>query len=126
MCDDPRRKSGTRKIAKTIFLKFTPLPFEWGFFISHGHYTNCLSGFLNFPKVSTDTRKDVTNSIFIALSGENFDGNVFAEKALESGAKYAVIDNPDLQKVSGTCLLGIPWLLCRKWPGCIVPETLFL
>lgn len=42
--------------------------------------------------VDTDTRKIRKNSIFFALKGDNFNGNEFAEKALELGASYAVID----------------------------------
>jgi len=46
-----------------------------------------------FPKISTDTRKDLKGSIFFCLSGENFNGNIFAAQALEKGASYVVIDN---------------------------------
>lgn len=42
--------------------------------------------------ICTDTRKINPNSIFFALKGENFNGNLFAEKALELGAKYAIVD----------------------------------
>ena len=45
-------------------------------------------------KVSTDTRMDVKDSVFFALSGENFDGNKFAEIAIKKGATLAIIDNP--------------------------------
>jgi UDP-N-acetylmuramoyl-tripeptide--D-alanyl-D-alanine ligase len=51
--------------------------------------------FKELQKVSTDTRQDVKDSIFFALSGENFDGNKFAPQAIQNGAKYAVIDNAD-------------------------------
>ena len=54
--------------------------------------------FITTNGISTDTRKDVKNTIFFALSGENFDGNKFAEVALEKGAAYAVIDNPEYKK----------------------------
>ena len=50
--------------------------------------------FLKTPKVTTDTRKDVKNSIFFALSGEQFNGNKFAEKAIQNGANFAIIDDP--------------------------------
>lgn len=50
--------------------------------------------FLSGDGISTDTRKIESNTIFFALKGENFNGNKFAEKALESGAAYAVIDEP--------------------------------
>ena len=49
--------------------------------------------FEKYPKISTDTRKEVSDSIFFAISGDNFDGNVFAKDALEKGARIAVIDN---------------------------------
>lgn len=47
--------------------------------------------FLNSKGVSTDTRESVVDKIFFALKGGNFDGNKFAEKALKSGAKLAVV-----------------------------------
>lgn len=54
--------------------------------------------YLSFPNICTDTRKIERNSLFFALRGENFDANAFAEQALEKGAAYAVIDNPDFKK----------------------------
>ena len=48
--------------------------------------------FLQFPSVQTDTRKLQQGDIFFALKGENFNGNLFALKALELGAAYAVTD----------------------------------
>jgi len=56
---------------------------------------NLHSLFLNCSNVSTDTRKIETNSLFVALKGENFDANTFTKEALEKGAKYVVIDNPN-------------------------------
>ena len=46
-------------------------------------------------KVTTDTRNIAKNDLFFALKGPNFNGNKFAEKALELGAKYAVIDEKE-------------------------------
>ena len=46
------------------------------------------------PFVSTDTRNILPNSIFFALKGEKFNGNLFAREALKKGASYAVIDEP--------------------------------
>ena len=54
--------------------------------------------FLTHPNITTDSRNCPERSIFFALKGENFDGNGFAEKAIENGASYAVIDNPAYQK----------------------------
>ena len=53
--------------------------------------------FLKLRKVSTDSRLDVGNSIFFALSGENFDGNKFAKNAIENGASLAVIDKEEFK-----------------------------
>jgi len=51
--------------------------------------------FLQCNLVSTDTRKIETNSMFFALKGDNFNGNTFAQQALENGAKYVIIDEAD-------------------------------
>lgn len=48
-----------------------------------------------YPEVSTDTRNCPKNSIFFALKGANFNGNEYAEKALESGCSYAIIDEAE-------------------------------
>ncbi|MDR1089558.1 MAG: UDP-N-acetylmuramoyl-tripeptide--D-alanyl-D-alanine ligase [Prevotella sp.] len=45
-----------------------------------------------YPEVSTDTRNSPPNSIFFALKGENFNGNEYAGKAIDSGCSYAVVD----------------------------------
>ena len=48
--------------------------------------------FLLFPSVQTDTRKIKPGDIFFALKGPNYNGNLFAAKALELGASYCVCD----------------------------------
>ena len=60
--------------------------------------------------VSTDTRKIEPENLFVALKGPHFDGNDYALKALELGAKYALVDRLDLAERSSQ----IVW----------VPETL--
>lgn len=45
--------------------------------------------------VTTDSRHCPEGSLFIALKGESFNGNTFAAKALESGCRYAVVDEPE-------------------------------
>lgn len=45
------------------------------------------------PVVTTDSRNCPENSIFIALKGDNFDGNKFASQAIGSGCAYAIIDD---------------------------------
>lgn len=51
--------------------------------------------FLKCNSVSIDTRKIGANSLFIAIKGDNFDANTFAEEALIKGASYVLIDNKD-------------------------------
>ncbi|ULB34662.1 MULTISPECIES: UDP-N-acetylmuramoyl-tripeptide--D-alanyl-D-alanine ligase [Proteiniphilum] len=48
--------------------------------------------FLKYPSVTTDSRLCSKGSIFFALKGERFNGNLFAEEALEAGCAYAVVD----------------------------------
>lgn len=50
--------------------------------------------------VATDSRNIASGAMFFALRGETFDGNDFAVKALEDGAKYAIVDRPALDGVS--------------------------
>ena len=44
-------------------------------------------------RVTTDSRTIAGGEIFFALRGENFDGNDYAAKALESGAAWAVVND---------------------------------
>ncbi|WP_294628643.1 UDP-N-acetylmuramoyl-tripeptide--D-alanyl-D-alanine ligase [uncultured Bacteroides sp.] len=48
--------------------------------------------FQKCQSVTTDSRNCPEGSLFIALKGESFNGNAFAEKALDSGCAYAIID----------------------------------
>jgi len=61
--------------------------------------------FLESNSVSTDTRKISNNDMFFALKGDNFDGNKYANKALEKGAKYAIIDNKTYNTSKQTILV---------------------
>jgi len=51
-----------------------------------------------YPVVCTDTRTISKDCIFFALKGENFNGNTFAEAALEKGAAIVVIDESKYKK----------------------------
>ena len=51
--------------------------------------------YLAHPVVTTDSRTCPPGAIFFALRGENFDGNVYASKALQQGCAYAVIDRSE-------------------------------
>lgn len=52
--------------------------------------------YLKHPTVFTDTRLVKQDGIFFALKGGNFDGNLFAAAALQQGAAYAVVDDPNV------------------------------
>ena len=52
-------------------------------------------------RVSTDTRTLEGGEMFIALKGENFDGNAYAMKALDAGAACAVVDSDSEAARSG-------------------------
>lgn len=42
--------------------------------------------------ICTDTRQIQTGSLFVALKGDNFNGNLFAQQAIDSGAMFAIVD----------------------------------
>src|ERR1700758_170517 len=53
--------------------------------------------YLKHPVIGTDTRKIAPGSIFFALKGDKFDANTFAEQAINAGAAFAIIDNPEFR-----------------------------
>ncbi len=50
------------------------------------------------PCITTDSRDCPEGSIFLALKGESFDGNQFAQSALDKGCAYAIVDEPEFSK----------------------------
>ncbi|MCZ8169041.1 MAG: UDP-N-acetylmuramoyl-tripeptide--D-alanyl-D-alanine ligase [Flavobacterium sp.] len=56
---------------------------------------NLYEAFLRCASLSIDTRTIGPNSLFVALKGERFDANTFAQNALDLGASYVIIDNAD-------------------------------
>jgi UDP-N-acetylmuramoyl-tripeptide--D-alanyl-D-alanine ligase len=50
--------------------------------------------YLRSKSVTTDSRNIKQDDIFFALKGTTFNGNHFAEKALNMGAAYVVVDEP--------------------------------
>ena len=48
--------------------------------------------FLDHPLICTDTRNIQNDTIFFSLKGETFNGNEFAETAINNGAAFAVVD----------------------------------
>lgn len=55
-------------------------------------------------KVDTDTRTIRKDSLFFALKGPNFNGNLFANEALKKGAAFCVIDE-EAYSVKGKTIL---------------------
>ncbi len=62
--------------------------------------------FLNSKSVNTDTRKIKKGDLFFALKGDNFNGNTYAQLALEKGAKYAIIDEQKFHVSKKTILVN--------------------
>ena len=52
--------------------------------------------FKQHPEVTTDSRTCPEGSMFFALKGENFDGNLYAMQAIEKGCAVAVVDRTDI------------------------------
>lgn len=52
--------------------------------------------YLEATGVSTDTRRIAQGQMFFALKGPNFDGNQYATMAIEAGASYVVVDDPEM------------------------------
>jgi UDP-N-acetylmuramoyl-tripeptide--D-alanyl-D-alanine ligase len=48
--------------------------------------------YLQHPSVKIDTRKIEKGDLFFALKGANFNGNQFAQQALNTGAAYVIVD----------------------------------
>ena len=53
--------------------------------------------FLQSNGICTDTRKLNKGQLFFALRGDNFNGNQYAIKAIENGAKHAIIDDNSIK-----------------------------
>ncbi|MFA9221028.1 MAG: UDP-N-acetylmuramoyl-tripeptide--D-alanyl-D-alanine ligase, partial [Sediminibacterium sp.] len=74
--------------------------------------------YLEVRRVTTDTRNVQPNDIFFALTGDNFNGNQFAQQALNAGASLVVVDE-DVHFISDrivrveNCLLALQALAKR-------------
>jgi len=56
--------------------------------------TQLYTHFKAHPRVVTDSRKVTEGALYFALKGPRFNGNDYAEQALEKGAAFAIIDEP--------------------------------
>jgi UDP-N-acetylmuramoyl-tripeptide--D-alanyl-D-alanine ligase len=60
--------------------------------------------FLQSNGVSTDTKTMMRGNMFFGLKGQNFNGNAFAREALEKGASFVIVDDPEY-KIDERCIL---------------------
>lgn len=61
--------------------------------------------YLRSSGICTDTRKITPQCLFFALKGDNFNGNTFAQEALDQGALKVVIDDIRYHKNTGETIL---------------------
>jgi UDP-N-acetylmuramoyl-tripeptide--D-alanyl-D-alanine ligase len=70
--------------------------------------------FLEFPSVSSDTRKIKKNDVFFALKGDNFNGNTYAQQAINNGASYVIIDQEEYYINDKTILVDDTLVMLQK------------
>lgn len=61
---------------------------------------NLYRQYIKGHRITTDTRNIRKEDVFIALRGENFNGNTFALQAIEAGATAAIVDDENLRNHS--------------------------
>ena len=76
-------------------------------------------------RISKDTRTLVAGDLYLALSGENHDGNVYAKEAAAKGAAGAILDavpSMAFPRTSRSSSWMTPSSPCTGWrrPGAIV------
>lgn len=62
------------------------------FYLSNMNIEFLYQLYLQHPSIQTDSRKVQPGDLFFALKGPNFNGNLFAERALQDGAAFAIVD----------------------------------
>ena len=78
------------------------------------HIPDLYSIFLKSTGVSTDTRTVSKGNLFFCLKGENFDGNTFAQKAIQQGASFVVVDDPEIANENLSFILVKNSLICLQ------------
>ena len=58
--------------------------------------------------VTTDTRAAGAGQLFFALKGENFNGNAYAQQAIDAGCIAAVVDESDHVSVDDARFILVP------------------
>lgn len=72
-----------------------------GFYFSRMEIAELYKLYKTSPRISTDTRKDPSGTLFFCLKGDNFDANLFAEEALYKGAVHVIADKSGLSGKPG-------------------------
>jgi UDP-N-acetylmuramoyl-tripeptide--D-alanyl-D-alanine ligase len=67
-----------------------------------------LEAYRRHPSVNKDTRNLKEGDLYIALKGDNFDGNAFAAAAIGKGAACVVVDNADYHKPEDPRYIWVP------------------
>ncbi len=62
--------------------------------------------YLQYPNITTDTRKLKHGDLFFALKGPNFNANSMAQQAINAGASYAIIDDANFSIENKTILVN--------------------
>ena len=68
-----------------------------------------------FHAVSTDSRSIEFNQLFVALTGENFNGNKFMIKAQEAGAAGALVSEPNERALIDQVVVGDTLVALQKF-----------
>lgn len=77
----------------------------------------------NFESIGTDTRTDLTNKIFFALKGDQFDGHRFIDKAVAAGAAAIVSHESRPENANDITWVQVPdtlialQMLAKYWRG---------
>lgn len=74
------------------------LSFEFLANATNGRWINCANTTAAVSNITTDTREQCPNGLFIALSGENFDGHNFLENAEKSGVAAFCVEEERYKK----------------------------
>ena len=68
-----------------------------------------------FHAVSTDSRSIEFNQLFVALTGENYNGNEFMIKAQEAGAAGALVSEPNKRALIDQVVVGDTLIALQKF-----------
>ena len=80
---------------------------------------NLFEYFYKCSGVFTDTRNVLKHGLFIALKGENFNGNKYANTAIDKGALYAIVDEIEYANNTNLFLSKIVYCFFSHWPTII-------